>query len=450
MRAGLESKGMRGGMRLPVLFAAFAWFVASPALALNHQPGWIADPRTGCTVWNPIPALNDSVSWSGACQNGVAQGPGVEQWFHDGEARNRVEGILRDGKPTGAVVVTYANGSRYQGELLDGKRTGQGVFRYANGNRYEGAFSDDKLSGKGSFTWANGERYVGEYKDGKRSGQGVYTFVNGDHYEGSFRDGKFDGKGVFTWADGERYDGEYRNDKRNGHGVYTYANGNRYEGEFRDSKRTGHGVFTWANGRRYEGEFLDGRIVGDGVYSDANGDKGGVSSRNATFVDGRSTAATPASPPAASAALPEEAARTPAPVGRGTSTSADRNEVRLQQDGGVLVVPVRINNAITLDFTIDSGASDVSVPQDVVDKLMRSGALTRADFLGKKTYELADGSTVRAQTFRIRVLKVGDREIENVVGSIADVGAGLLLGQTFLSRFRSWSIDNQRQMLVLE
>ena len=35
-------------------------------------------------------------------------------------------------------------------------------------------------------------------------------------------------------------------------------------------------------------------------------------------------------------------------------------------EGGTFVVPVRINDQITLKFVIDSGASDVSVPADVV------------------------------------------------------------------------------------
>ena len=39
--------------------------------------------------------------------------------------------------------------------------------------------------------------------------------------------------------------------------------------------------------------------------------------------------------------------------------------------------------------------------------------------------------------------------LENVVGSIAPVTGSLLLGQSFLSRFSSWSIDNQRQALIL-
>ena len=118
-------------------------------------------------------------------------------------------------------------------------------------------------------------------------------------------------------------------------------------------------------------------------------------------------------------------------------------------DGGTFRVPVTINGQLTLKFVIDIGAADVSVPADVVMTLLRTGTVTDADFLGKQTYQLADGSTVPSQQFTIRTLKVGDETLENVVGSIAPVAGGLLLGQSFLSRFTTWSIDNHRQVLII-
>jgi predicted aspartyl protease len=123
--------------------------------------------------------------------------------------------------------------------------------------------------------------------------------------------------------------------------------------------------------------------------------------------------------------------------------------VPLAPEGGTLLVPVAINEQITLKFVLDSGAADVSVPADVVRTLMRTGSITTDDFLGQQTYTLADGSTVPSQTFNIRTLRVGDRTLRDVKASIAPVQGSLLLGQSFLSRFRSWSIDNQRQLLVL-
>jgi clan AA aspartic protease (TIGR02281 family) len=123
--------------------------------------------------------------------------------------------------------------------------------------------------------------------------------------------------------------------------------------------------------------------------------------------------------------------------------------VRMVGDGGTFKVPVTINGQLTLDFIVDSGASDVSIPADVVLTLWRTGTITEADFIGARTYTMADGSTVPSQRFLIRSLKVGDKVLANVTASIAPVTGGLLLGQSFLTRFKSWSIDNQRQALVL-
>ena len=124
--------------------------------------------------------------------------------------------------------------------------------------------------------------------------------------------------------------------------------------------------------------------------------------------------------------------------------------VPMHSEGGIYVVPVLINDAITLNFVVDSGAADVSIPADVVMTLMRTGTLKETDFLGEKTYVLADGSKVPSQTFRIRSLKVGNKVLENVTGSVAAVQGNLLLGQSFLSRFKSWSIDNTKHALVFE
>jgi uncharacterized protein len=124
--------------------------------------------------------------------------------------------------------------------------------------------------------------------------------------------------------------------------------------------------------------------------------------------------------------------------------------IPLHLEGGAFTVPVLINKTLVLNFVLDSGAADVSIPADVVLTLMRTGTIGDADFLGRQTYRLADGSTVPSETFRIKSLTIAGKVIENVTGSVAPVQGHLLLGQSFLRRFKSWSIDNQRQVLVLE
>jgi predicted aspartyl protease len=101
--------------------------------------------------------------------------------------------------------------------------------------------------------------------------------------------------------------------------------------------------------------------------------------------------------------------------------------VPMVRDGGTFKVPVTINGQLTLQFVVDSGATDVSIPTDVVSTLFRTGTITDADFLDKQTYQLADGSTIPSQRFVIRTLKIGDITLENVVGSIAPAAGSLLL-----------------------
>jgi clan AA aspartic protease (TIGR02281 family) len=129
---------------------------------------------------------------------------------------------------------------------------------------------------------------------------------------------------------------------------------------------------------------------------------------------------------------------------------SSRPEVPLKKYGGTFLVPVQINGAITLDFTVDTGASDVSVPADVFSTLRRTGTIKDEDIIGEETYLLANGSKEKAMTFTIRSLKVGDKLVENVRGSVASAQGTLLLGQSFLGRFKSWSFDNSTHQLVLQ
>jgi hypothetical protein len=57
-------------------------------------------------------------------------------------------------------------------------------------------------------------------------------------------------------------------------------------------------------------------------------------------------------------------------------------EVALKEEAGALLVPVVINDSVKLDFMLDSGASVVTIPADVAMTLIRTGTLTRDDYLG--------------------------------------------------------------------
>lgn len=123
--------------------------------------------------------------------------------------------------------------------------------------------------------------------------------------------------------------------------------------------------------------------------------------------------------------------------------------IQLQKQGGTYRVSGRVNGAVTVDFVFDTGASDVSLPEDAVQALTRAGKLDRTDYVGTRTYRIADGSTVSKQVILLRELTVGGHTVTNVTASVGRGRSPALLGQSFLSKFPSWTLDNERNVLVI-
>ncbi len=133
-----------------------------------------------------------------------------------------------------------------------------------------------------------------------------------------------------------------------------------------------------------------------------------------------------------------------------SATKNLRTVVSLKAHGGILVVPIEINGAMRLDFAIDSGASDVIVPTDVFSTLRRAAPSKSRNLLANEHTFWPTARNYNQLRFTIRSLKVGDIVVQNVRGSVAPVQGNLLLGQSFLERFKSWSIDNAKHELLLE
>jgi uncharacterized protein/predicted aspartyl protease len=190
--------------------------------------------------------------------------------------------------------------------------------------------------------------------------------------------------------------------------------------------------------------FLPPAMLADGVY--------GAQTRKAVMAwqSGHGRAATGFIGEADARAIEREALSgfdtAPAPP---RELAGPRDEIPLRREGKLLVVAARINDAITLPFILDSGASDVQIPVDVGTTLARAGTILSSDLLEPHTCTLADGSEVRCDGLRLRELRLGNHGVENVVATIGPPKSDLLLGQSFLSRFGTWAIDNARNVLIL-
>lgn len=145
-----------------------------------------------------------------------------------------------------------------------------------------------------------------------------------------------------------------------------------------------------------------------------------------------------------------ESPEPPAAVRQASSAAITSRSITLHRHGGVLMVPALLNDSVSADFIVDSGASDVVLPETVLDDLRKAGKFSDADFTGAQMVKIANGSILKVRTFTLRSLSVGSRVLTNLHANVAPAKATPLLGQSFLQRFASWSIDNERQVLVLK
>ncbi len=140
---------------------------------------------------------------------------------------------------------------------------------------------------------------------------------------------------------------------------------------------------------------------------------------------------------------------TAAPAAPDAANAVAIDVIKLEPGNGTFLVPVQVNGRLTLNFVLDSGAADVAIPADVVQTLTRAGTISRADFIGTKTYVLADGSKLPSEAFILHELRVGSQVVDNVTASVVPIQGKLLLGQSLLSRSPAWTIDNKHHALVI-
>jgi hypothetical protein len=144
--------------------AATLWLGVSAAIANPLAGDFVTtDANSGCRVFNPHPRQGETANWSGACVNGLAQGPGRLQWINNGKSTEQDAGVWNEGRQSGHGSQDWFSG-RYDGEISNGEPEGRGVLTLRTA-RYEGEFRNGKPNGTGSVTSLQGV-FTGTWKDG--------------------------------------------------------------------------------------------------------------------------------------------------------------------------------------------------------------------------------------------------------------------------------------------
>ena len=110
-----------------------------------------------CYVWNPNLQPDETVTWTGACSGGLAQGTGTLTGVWDsGKQTSESTGLLQDGKLYGHWVLRDANGDVGEGPYVEGEWHGDWVLRFADGTVLEGPFVEGKRQGHWVERYASG------------------------------------------------------------------------------------------------------------------------------------------------------------------------------------------------------------------------------------------------------------------------------------------------------
>jgi aspartyl protease family protein len=120
------------------------------------------------------------------------------------------------------------------------------------------------------------------------------------------------------------------------------------------------------------------------------------------------------------------------------------HRIRVQRAGTGMLVEVRLNNSVTAPFLIDTGASDVLLPQSVAERLgVMPGAGGRT-----KRYSTANG-VVEHPVVMLRSVALGSARVENVPASVSPNMELGLLGLSFFNHF-TYNIDAAAGIVTLQ
>ncbi len=144
-------------MLMPVIAAAISVMFLTQASADDLMkpfgPDWIVVENQSCQVHNPYPEPGETVTWSGGCVDGKAEGEGRLVWrTSDGSTDLTYEGGMKAGAFYGYGVLTWPSG-RYEGEFRGRQAHGYGIAHYESGVEYMGEWRNGCFGDRASV-WA--------------------------------------------------------------------------------------------------------------------------------------------------------------------------------------------------------------------------------------------------------------------------------------------------------
>lgn len=126
-------------------------------------------------------------------------------------------------------------------------------------------------------------------------------------------------------------------------------------------------------------------------------------------------------------------------------------EVQMKKlSGGTYEVPCHVNG-LPLKFIFDTGATDVTISSVEANFMLKNDYLSAKDFKGSRQYLNASGEITEGSVICLKEILVGDVALKNINASVVrSQKAPLLLGESVLQKFGSFTVDNVNSTLIIK
>ena len=296
------------------------------------------------------------------------------------------------------------------GQCLDGDcQQGEGKYRFKNPDCvYSGSFQNGLPNGKGELTYTTfNVKFSGYFIDGELDSS----------KKGLFRSANYSLDGFVTEVVESTEEGDVYSWVLNGIGEKNIGQGDQVEkGYFVGNVlNDSNAEIKYRSGNRYLGGVVNGKRQGKGKIITPSG---GIQ-QDGTWYD---------------------------------DEWIDRNDnnpysIPLSFDGGSLLLEVSFNGA-KVPMVLDSGASIVTINQEVFYALVRLGSLKIKD-ASDGSFRVANGDIIPGTIYTIYQMSIGEFKLENVECSVLDssVGSNLFGLNALLKPTGSFSVDISKMEL---
>ncbi|MEP7196101.1 MAG: hypothetical protein ABI851_06235 [Saprospiraceae bacterium] len=96
-------------------------FISSYAFAQESPEKVVKDAKSGCKVLFKHTFSEDSITWSGSCKDGFAEGKGTMIGFTNGKETSKYIGEMKKGKPDGKGIFTFWGDRKLEGNFVNGE-----------------------------------------------------------------------------------------------------------------------------------------------------------------------------------------------------------------------------------------------------------------------------------------------------------------------------------------